>query len=295
MTDEPQPDHTSPEPPEGPDPGVASEQELDRILAQASSLAAELSEEVGMAEQPPDLEELGQAHEDAGDVAATDVETQLDELERLMAETDSEVDDTGGTPDNDARLLGESHRSLNTHPVPEFMEEFTRAEEPGDAAKSEQQTPAAGSPPEVPDKGVTESRSPGTPDLGAGPKPGVVGTGMLGVVGAVPPVLEGTSEPTPAKPISAKPEPVVPGGPELEPPEEVSATSKTGRLADVMHKVMARSSPAALAVCERVVALLEVIHRPVAGRMGDSTLRVIGWIALATLGTSVIVYLSSLL
>ncbi|UCC31358.1 MAG: hypothetical protein JSU86_03595 [Phycisphaerales bacterium] len=285
MTDEQRPNHTSPEPPEGPDSGVASENELNEVLAQASSLAAGLSEEVGTVEQPPVSEEPRQTPEKAEDPAATDLDVQLAELERLVAETDSEVDDTRGSPDEDAQVLSETRTSLITHPVPEFMEEFTRAEGLGDAAKPEPQAPAAAIPPGGPGEGVTESRSPDVSDLGAGPKPGVVGTGMLGVVGEVPPVPEGTEEPAPAEP----------GEPGHEPVEEVSAVSKIGRLADVMHKAAARSLPAALAVCDRAVTLLEVINRPVADRLGDSTLRVIGWIALATLGTSVIVYLSSLI
>jgi len=268
MTDEQQPDQASPEPPEGSDSGVASENELDEVLAQASSLAAELSEEIGAADELPVSEDARRAPEQAGNLATAELDAQLNEIDRLVAETNSEVDDASGRPDEHALPPSEPPASPSAPPVPEFMEEFTRPERPGDAAQPGAQAPASGA---------------STGD--AGPKPGVVGTGMLGVVGAAPPALEEAKKPPPSEAGES--------GNEL--PGEMPVASKTGKLADLVHWAAARSSPVVLAVCDRALTLLEVVNRPVADKLGDSTLRVIGWIALATLGTSVIVYLFSLL
>ena len=52
-------------------------------------------------------------------------------------------------------------------------------------------------------------------------------------------------------------------------------------------------SPLLLAGTERFVSWMELIHRPLPA-LKETPRRVIGWVALATIGTSVIVFLLSL-
>ncbi len=76
---------------------------------------------------------------------------------------------------------------------------------------------------------------------------------------------------------------------------EVSPATGSGATpGTAVRSAAARLSPPVLAVSERVVNILEVADRPL-GRVGDSVRRVIGWVAIATVGTSVIVFLYSLI
>ena len=66
-----------------------------------------------------------------------------------------------------------------------------------------------------------------------------------------------------------------------------------GRQASPILRAAARLSPIALFICERTVSLLEKINGPL-GALGETPRRVIGWVAVATFATSLIVLLISL-
>ena len=159
--------------------------------------------------------------------------------------------------------------------VPDFMREFM---DPEPEAPPESPSEAAPEPPVASAEPVIEA----TP-VPVQMKPGVVGTGMLRKV-VRPDQTEAPEE-------------------EAEVPVEVSAFSKAdalrARLTGLRRLLEKIPSPApalsriAYIVCAKGVAVLEKADKPME-RIGYRLRTLIGWIAMATLGTSVIVYVVSL-
>ncbi|MGB2985866.1 MAG: hypothetical protein WBE26_08280 [Phycisphaerae bacterium] len=270
--------------------GMLSEQELNEVLAEASSLAADLSEEVGASDKEPAVPtETGATPSEDGSLPA-DLDAELGELERLVGAAGSQLDTTS-EPANESAPSSDESASSSKQPVastgdlaiPDFMSEFTQPEEstettsekPAETAPDEPEPAASEPEPEAP-AGVSQDID---PPAGV-PKLGVVGTGMVGVIGT----------PIPASPVEGKLE-------QDQPAEKREETaSQPGlvlRLANAICPAVTRLSPLAMSACERVVAGLEVIDRPLA-KVGGPVRRLIGWIAIATVGMSVIVYLYSL-
>ena len=102
-----------------------------------------------------------------------------------------------------------------------------------------------------------------------GERPGTVSTGMLGVV-------ESATEPVAAEPT---------------PPGEPGRVAALARGA--LDTLRTRASPIGLRVGNHGVRLLEIMDRPF-GRIGEPIRRIVGWVAIATCGTSTIAYLISL-
>ncbi len=271
MTDSQPQDENSPE---NGDLGVVSEQELDDVLAQASELADELSDEVGAALNPAGPDEAHQALD-----AASDLDADLSELEQLVAGASKEVGE-GSEPSGEEELPQEQPETTTEgSAVPDFMAEFTRPEDTNDSPATGGETAQPPGPADAelePDASAqtTESTQASTPA-----KPGVVGTGMIGVVGAA------STEPT-ADATSGASE-------ELEARETPPAEATVTPLDRLFGLVEERVSPIALKVCEKAVPVLEAIDKPF-GRVGTPIRRVIGWVAIATMGTALIVFLVSL-
>ncbi len=156
--------------------------------------------------------------------------------------------------------------------IPDFMKEFLDPEPEEEAKPAE-----TAKPPEV----VTQA----TP-MPVQTKPGVVGTGMLHQV--VKPTKEaesGVSDETPANATPKAQNPLV----RIARRVLVSLLQRCKQIGPVKPLLMR----AAYWVCDKAVFVLEKIDKPVSG-VGDLIRRVVGWVAVATLGTSAIVYIISL-
>ncbi len=255
------------------------------MLAQASKLATELSGEVGHPDGSPDAGEARKEATRKGDTPQ-DLDAKLNGLQALVAETSNELDAADGSavkeppvPDEAAATPTEQQPSPGEYKVPNFMAELAQSEE-----SKEPSSEVPGSPPGVSQTRPVQAEAKGEtgepPGHGQAHKPGVVGTGLIGVVG--------TPAPSPAKEHASTS--IAPGSPaETTPP-----TPEAAGITHILHAAAARISPLALSVCDRAVHLLEQFDRPM-GWLSGSVRRVLGWIAIATVGTSVLVYLFTLL
>lgn len=347
MTDEQPPDETSPNIPDRADADLVPEQELDDVLAQASSLASDLSAELGPAEQAtPDT---GPRADPGGppDVLAVDLDAELRELEKLVAETGSEIDPgphqsgdeaplpqdrsqaqtlpaTAGDnlqgPLDDLPTAGEDSGSTeaasNARPdglrVPDFMAEFTQSGESAESDQPESSEPTATEDasaadelpdfmselthPAEPSSDVVEERSTASePNVDEADGLRASDADLLDDLTSVP------SIPDNDMPNASGDAPAPEGWGEFGTtvPDEGSsenslAANAASRLKALARQAAARLSPSATAACDRVISLLEVLDRPTV-RIGDRVRHIAGWIAVATVGTSLVVYILSLL
>ena len=279
MPEEHPPDDSLPNPS---DDGALSNQELDEVLAQASSLADELSEQVGRAE---DWDPQGKHGEPPA--GATDLDAELSELERLVADASSEVDEEAHSTDQGTTLAEESSAPQSENQsIPDFMAEFTRPEGPEEEQRAAE-SPPPGAPLGPPAASETADHSSEASGQHAAriTEPGVVGTEIIGVVGrqTPPPTDHETAETSePAGPME--------GG---DGTAAVLAGRVTVGLNDIARRAAGRLSPIALKLCDRVLHLMEVVDRPLA-RLGAPVRTLIGWVAIATAGTAVIAFVISL-
>ncbi len=284
MADENSSEQPPPNSPDGMESSLISEEELDEVLAQATSLAADLSEEVGVADEPatPSRRSVEAA---ASDATPPGVDDELAELERLVGEAKQDIDEpaeepapeappaetptapAAAPPDEPESTSDPETDSATDLSVPDFMSEFTESEEPA-APAPEKKTSA--------DSAVQGS-----------PETGVVGTGKIGVVGT-PDVAErdspaeaiGTAE-LPGDRQTADPKPQA----EDRKPQAVKAF-----VSKILQPLVQRGAPLARTACDRAVGCLEAIDRRT-GFVGDGVRQILGWVAIATIGTSVLVYL----
>jgi hypothetical protein len=240
MTDEPSSKQPQPDMPGDADSGLLTAKELDEALAQASSLATDLSDQVG------DADGSGQDQTNA----PADLETELEEMERLASTTSSELVGGAGTTNGDS--------ASDESAIPDFMSEFMEPLEPPVSVSESDSTYVPG------------STDDGAPTVATTPRPGVIGTGLIGVVGTPPPAR---AEHVEESPVEIR---------EIPP-------SKLGKSLAVFKWVGAWMGPSVCRVGLRAVRVLEKLDEPVSG-MSQPVRRLIGWVAIATLGTSVVVY-----
>jgi hypothetical protein len=256
---EKQPEDRPPDPSESRDSDGEAADELDVLLAEASSLAGELSEEVGEPESAPPPAASNDTADDQGDRPA-DLDAQLVELDKLTRTTGSEI---GSTPEETDRTTTpeEIAPAAEKCNVPDFMEEFTRPPDP------------------PPDK-----KSAGGPEPPATPIPGVVSSKTLGRTSRA----DGTSPQN--SPLAGEAE-----APEGFPKSDLSeADEKVHSGPGAIRRLSAVISDLGLSLCDKSVSLLEKVNSPF-GAIGKAPRRIIGWVAVATFATSVIVLLISLL
>ncbi len=285
MSEEFPPDQPPSDSPQGGDAEFVSEKELDEVLAHASDLANELSEEVGA---PNDSAGAAGARDEEARAAASPpgLDAELVELQQLVERTSKELDAAEEEPKRKSTSSGDASApttepgpSANGYSVPDFMAEFTQTEEPPESGGRAPEPSGEARQPSAASGAVEEERSGPQPEQRPAPRPGVVGTGMIGVVGTAHPKLSGAE--TPSVPL---------------PDEQVDPEMPPSPAGGWAHRIRAdatRLSPIVLSVCACAVHLLEQIDRPFA-RLGNTVRRVIGWIAVATVGTSLFVYLLSL-
>lgn len=280
------------------------------MLTRASTLAGDACKQVGAPDTLPGASPLPTPAE-----LSTTLDEELSRLDGLVSATASEVgsdlpstgasssertgasvngenaskaDDAAAAATPAPKAASPSGASASSRNVPDFMLEFTEpAAEPSAKPTPTPPTPAArtAAPATTPPQALEPASATapaasipgraGTPVAATGSggtsraavaKPGVVGTGMLGVVS--------TTKDEPATTA------VENAGPKGEVPEEGTGagSSKSG---------VSKLRRAALAA---LVRLLEILDRPFV-RLSDGLKELIGWIALATLGTALVVYL----
>ncbi len=263
--DQTPPEQPSREPSDGLESGVISEQEVADVLAEASKLASELARQLDGEEATP-----APAVAAALTPESPKVDEQLDDVDALLAITSDELSEAPTPPDESAEPRLEITPEEAAQAVPGFMAEYTHPEnESDDATGSAEGSPAgAGADTQL----AYQART--------GPKPGVVGTGPVGVA---------TGE-------TPEPQPVASGE-----PVAVALRRRVPNLREQFAKLAKLVVPAVqailarlLPVADRVVGVLEKTDRPFTW-MKEPIRRMIGWLAIATLGTSVFVFFWSLI
>ncbi len=299
MADEQPPNPASSGSPEKADSDSASGATLDDVLAEAASLASDLSEDVGTPEGP--LKSATRNVEPgSGSDIAEDLDAELANLERLVGDASSQVDPQ--TDPQDSQPNGTAPEE-----VPDFMSDLTGpsptpeeagVSEPSDSGLSFETTAQDASDDATGEAGHAEE-SPGYD--GGSTKPGASGTDVTPADAvSVPSESDATSK---SSPIDAGTPGVVGNI-----PRSAQISTKTDHVPSLEADVPAgdaeggggpkglrdRGLQVLMTLGERGVTMLEVADRPTA-KLGTSARQIIGWAALATLGTALIVLLISLL
>ncbi len=257
-----------------------------------------------------------------------DIDAQLAALDELLDVTDGEGDAEAAeagqdavpdfmkeftAEDGDATAESEATEQLpateEPAAVPDFMAEFTQAEEEADPPTPETDAPA---PPtvdaDVPDF-MAEFTSPESGTGGGGSAP----EGATGELTSSAPAVGGHTPPATSKPgvVSSRDRGVISsqdmalvgepadgaadsmGVPDETSPARASTTSAQTYLLRIGVRLTAPLAPLAFKACEVGLGVLEACDRPVR-RLGYWPRLIIGWLAIATLGASLIVYMASL-
>lgn len=263
--DQTPPEQPSRKPSGGSESGIVSEQEVTDILAEASKLAVELARQLDGDEATP-----APAVAAALTVESPKVDEQLDDVDALLAITSNELSEAPPPADEGKEPLLELTPEEAAQAVPGFMDEFTQPEtESDDATGSAKRSSAS-----------ADDDTQIAYEAQVGPKPGVVGTGMVGLATGE------TPEPQPF----AEDDPVAVAPRRRFPNPREQFAKLAGLVVPAVQGILARLLPAA----DRVVGVLEKTDRPFTW-MKEPIRRMIGWLAIATLGTSAFVFFWSLI
>lgn len=284
IMDQPPSDQSSGDLPNDADSGIIPEEELADVFSQASGLADELAkqlDEEGSA--TPSGEPLGSLDSLA---EPPELDEQLENLDHLIKAASNELVETPTEPGSpqlertepsDLREPSQQDGPSNADasddsPVPEFMDEFTVPEGPkalrAESAIESDLDATIGFA-----QSTTPNDAPPTPAVQAGPKPGIVRTGVVGAsVSNGGETQQGSTDQLPSAPGSERKARRWP----LETMKKIAA-SATDRLAVGL-----------LPVADKLVGLLEKSDRPFTF-LSARIRRVVGWVAIATIGTSIVV------
>lgn len=296
MADNPE-QHTPQPEPDNAGGEVVSEDDLDALLSEASALASEISGEVGdvsmNAVQPADEDSAvcdaaaSESFESWAGDNPDDVDSRLAALDSLLEDSRNEVgaptpsdvvgppsDDSPGEVDQADQVIadavdvedgfpGDVHVSPSppeAH-VPDFMQELTQPDEESSLRHSDT----------AHDQNSSISAAPPTK-----PPPQILDRSAMrrAAHDEVKPETSESTKPTEQARVEAPPGPPSP-------------------MRSLLPRVRRRLSPVAFRVSEKGVDLLEVLNRPL-GRFGGRAQAAVGWLAIATIGTSLLVFLVSL-
>lgn len=293
MTDNPQQDAPLPDP-DGAGGEVVSEGDLDELLVEASQLASEISDEVGgaqadatrsSAEDPLKSESVESDPSDlSSSLSCDDIDSQLADLDRLVDESQSEIGaptlpDAAEVPSDlppGEASTGEANRSdLSIAGDPDAKDTLS-----GDAGDST--TPSEADLPDF----MQEFTQPAT-DSPQEPE-------NQGLSDLSEPVSE-TSSASSAFPASTQ-DAEAESGEFTRSTGQAAATDHAGRrkgMRSLITRLGHALSPMAFRATDKAVSVLEVFNSPTQ-RIGDGIRTAVGWIAIATIGTSVLVLLASL-
>ena len=286
MSDDPNPHSTDgqdPLSPESGELGAYNEQELDEMLLRASSLASELAESDGVAEPAAQSEPtpVSEVVEQATNVVDS-LDSQLAGLDEMLETAQQELGAAADVGADDTDESGDERTDA------EDEHDDAPADDADDAAVEAQADVSddldAATDDEDDQPGETESHgiefSEGDldaadeiPDFGDGTEPD-----------ELPPAPTARTQPAAVAPAAPAPGGAVPAG--------ASGKARFG-LAVAVPAWLAPMRPLALRVAQLGVVALEMTDRPF-GRIPLNVKHILGYAALATLGTSMIVLLMSL-
>lgn len=282
MTDDSPSSEPGPDPTGGNAPGVTPDDDIDAILAAAESLATDVSQELGADEDAGTGGRSDRTFAEA-ETAAEDIDGQLDDLEDLVETIVDEVGDGISSASGEVAPPDDGSQSSDAGSADDVPAATVHNADEGDlTAPSASLTPGLGDDllagPQETDKAPTAPVAIAANDLlpPAGLFAKSDGTGGdFGVVGGGPEDLGGDF----AEVAEDK------GDPETE-----RLTLRTRAYDFVVEGPPARI---ALSVAQKFAALLESVDKPFS-RLGSGLRNAIGILALATLGTSVIVFIVGL-
>ena len=258
MSDQPPPDRASSDSSKQSAWDSVSETELDQALSKAASLAAELSGRLQPANERTASLGTASGSNPLAD-PSTGLDAELENLDLLVGTAAAQVQSVADAPFAAQGKSVELPTTTPTNSVPDFMSEFTTAAEPA-AGFSDDLTAARVSGP--------QNQAPAAPA-----KLGIVGSGRMGVVGGAVTIA----------PLVAPP-PV-----KTAPPPEVEREEPSSR----GWKLGTRLVAPLVALLGGLAAILELIDRPLA-RIGGGVRRVVGWIAIAMIAASIVVFVRSI-
>jgi hypothetical protein len=295
MTGEPQPDQPPVEPDSNPLEGVPAAEDLDALLSQASSLAAELTDDVG----GPDADgELKQADDILSNTSgpADGIDTELGKMEELLDAAAAQVG-TGNVSEELLAGFGEDDEATSdpaspegepctdepqdaseeapTAAIPGFMDDLTAPEPEDSPPEPDGETPASETRPSdevtVSDMASLQAAADALGDLGE--KDLTAGT-----------EVPDFDEPQAAEPASTT------APPSKKEPAAKLAGKNESRPLGMLAKVRRPLSAIGIVACTHGATALELIDRPFTS-INSRIKMILGWIALATLATSLIVTL----
>ena len=285
MADELTPNPFSPDPTGGTGGEEVSAEDLDALLSEASALASEISADLG---EPTDEAEAEPSEPTESELSSPEpigltdgVDTQLQRIEGFVAEASNELGASLELPDERTEPDQAPSPSSEERSIPAFMDDLTRpADEAAPPPAGEVESISADlHEPKLPKTEVKQSVPP-EPGITNPPALDDAPGGSEPLVGRSELALEVPPQPVPHETMSAD-EPADPG-----------KAPKADRIGAI-HRATAKLSTAALRLCDYGVQLLEIVDRPVR-RLGPGPRHAIGWLAIATLGTSFIVFVVSL-
>ncbi|MCH8241314.1 MAG: hypothetical protein IH897_01735 [Planctomycetes bacterium] len=287
MADNPQQDAPLPDP-EGTGGEVVSEDDLDALLVEASQLASEISGEVGGAQtDATPLSAENQLESDPSDLSSLncdDIDSQLTNLDRLVDESQSEIgaptlpiaaDVPSDSPPGDASTSEVDRSDLSIAGDPDA--EDASSKNTGDSTApsevdlpdfmQEFTQPASDSTQRSENLWRSDLSEPASETL------------------AVSPALQPATQEAKAKSDEF-----------AQSTGQAAATDHAGRKEGMRLLIMRLShalSPIAFRATDKAVSVLEVVNSPTQ-RIGGGIRTAVGWLAIATIGTSVLVFLTSL-
>ncbi|MCH8146902.1 MAG: hypothetical protein IH987_02780 [Planctomycetes bacterium] len=292
MADNPPQDASLPDP-DGTGGEVVSEEDLDALLVEASQLASEVSGEVGsappdaapiQAETPPEGEPVDSDPPDFSSFSGDEIDAQLAALDRLVDETENEIG-APTEPDSAEAPADSPPAETLSEEAKDDVPSLEGAPDADDALSGETDDSSAPSEEDVPDfmQEFTQPAgdSPQDSDLQENPDP---------------------SERASKTAVDNAPSPATTRNEEAESSELAQSTGKVAKtdragwlqgLKSLITRLGHKLSPIALRVSEKAVTALELFNLPTQ-RIGAGIRTGLGWLAIATIATSVLVLLASL-
>ena len=277
--DQPPSDQPLQEPSDGVDSGFIPEDELAEVFSQASKIADELARQLDGDDTVPATATPASFPDVVSE--PPELDAQLDELDSLMSSVDREVQGSPATCNEPASDISAtpSAESTPAQAIPDFMNEFTHPQGRDDANTKPSMESALDASLASP-QALSEAAAQVNPTVQSGTKPGVIASSSTE-----------SSDTEIAQPPS---EVTVQHAPPNESDRKYrSLRERLAKASDLANSAAHRITPLLLPAAEKFIGVLEKTDRPFA-RLKPPFRRAIGWLAIATLGTSVLVFAWSL-
>ena len=319
MTGEPQPDQPPVEPDSNPLEGVPAAEDLDALLSQASSLAAELTDDVGGPDADSELKQADDILSNT-DGPADGIDTELGKMEELLDAAAAQVG-TGNVSEELLAGFGEDDEATSdpappedepcadepqeasegdpTAEIPGFMDDLTAPEpEASPPSADDQEAPPAAGLPAATDEADSPPEPVGeTPASETKPSDGVTMSDMASLQAAADALGDpgeedltaGAEVPDFDQPEAAELASTTTPRSQKKPAAKLAGKKESWPLG-MLAKVCRPLSAIGVAACTLGATVLELIDRPFTS-INSRIKMILGWIALATLATSLVVTL----